>query len=194
MRKRQSLSAAYFETLYQGDKDPWKFATSEYEAQKYARTMDVVGHEPVQSALEVGCSIGVLTAQLAQHCRDVVATEVSPIALEQARRRCAKCPNVQFRLARSTSDALGGPYDLIMLSEIVYFWDDEDLGNFATRLEAALSPGGRVILVHWLGETDYPKSADDAVAALLKELKINLKIDVMERTADYRLDVWRRAE
>jgi hypothetical protein len=81
-----------------------------------------------------------------------------------------------------------------MLSEIVYFWDDEDLGNFATRLEAALSPGGRVILVHWLGETDYPKSADDAVAALLKELKINLKIDVMERTADYRLDVWRRAE
>jgi cyclopropane fatty-acyl-phospholipid synthase-like methyltransferase len=192
MRKTGTLGADYFESLYRAEEDPWKFATSAYEAQKYARTLAVLGDEPLGSVLEVGCSIGVFTAALARRCRHLVATEVSPTALDQARRRCAALPNIAFRLARSNADDLGGPYDLVILSEVVYFWDDADLAAFAERLEQALTPGGRAILVHWLGDTDYPKSADDAVADFAAALGGDYIVERCERTADYRLDIWRR--
>jgi cyclopropane fatty-acyl-phospholipid synthase-like methyltransferase len=192
MRKTHSLGAEYFEALYRTEEDPWEFATSAYEAEKYARTLAVLGAEPIPAALEVGCSIGVLTAQLARRCEHLVATEVSPTALEQARRRCAAHANIDFRLTLSNGEALGGPYDLVLLSEVVYFWDDADLAAFAQRFEHALAPGGQVALVHWLGETDFPKSADHAVAEFRAALLGDYTVELSERTADYRLDLWRR--
>jgi len=56
-----------------------------------------------------------------------------------------------------------------------------------------LQPGGRVLLVHWLGETDYPKSADDAVAALYGWTR-DLEVVRQARREAYRLDLWRRAD
>jgi cyclopropane fatty-acyl-phospholipid synthase-like methyltransferase len=192
MRKTNTLGAEYFEALYRSDQDPWKFATSAYEAQKYARTLAVLGDSPIHSALEIGCSIGVLTAQLARLCEHLVATEVSHTALDQARRRCAGLSNIDFRLTHSNSEALGGPYDLVLLSEVLYFWDDADLSAFAQQFEQASPLGGRVLLVHWLGETDFPKSADQAVADFRAALHGDYAVELSERTADYRLDFWRR--
>ncbi|MGL6044624.1 MAG: SAM-dependent methyltransferase, partial [Sandaracinobacteroides sp.] len=63
-----SLPPAYFDALYRDDPDPWRFATSGYEAGKYAATMDALPRGRYGSALEVGCSIGVLTAELARRC------------------------------------------------------------------------------------------------------------------------------
>jgi len=193
MRKTHTLGSAYFEGLYQTDDDPWKFATSAYEAEKYARTLEALGDEPVRAALEVGCSIGVFTAALARRCDHVTATEISPTALASARRRCSAQRNIDFRLVQSNGEPLGGPYDLVVLSEVVYFWDDADVAAFATQFEQALAPGGRVVLVHWLGETDYPKSADAGVDAFRRALRAPYAVEKAERTADYRLDVWRRA-
>ena len=56
-----SLSPAYFEGVYANSADPWNFETSEYEAAKYADTLACLPRERFTSALEVGCSIGVLT-------------------------------------------------------------------------------------------------------------------------------------
>ncbi len=192
MRRTHTLGADYFEALYRTDEDPWKFATSAYEAEKYARTLAVLGAEPIRAALEVGCSIGVLTAELARRCEYLVATEVSATALEQARDRCAALDNIEFRLTRSNGDSLGGPFDLVLLSEVLYFWDDADLSAFTHRFEQALAPGGRVVLVHWLGETDFPKSADSAATGFRALLRGTYTVELSERTAHYRLDVWRR--
>jgi hypothetical protein len=48
--------------------------------------------------------------------------------------------------------------------------------------------------VHWLGETDYPRSADDAVSALFRLIGPVVVVASEARTADYRMDVWRRIE
>ena len=37
-RRTASIPADYFNTLYARDPDPWQFATSPYEAEKYAAT------------------------------------------------------------------------------------------------------------------------------------------------------------
>jgi cyclopropane fatty-acyl-phospholipid synthase-like methyltransferase len=192
MRKDRTLDSDYFETLYREKADPWAFATSPYEQEKYARTLAALGETPVESALEVGCSIGVLTEQLARRCRRLVATDVSATALDAARRRCAKRPNVEFRLLQTPMDNLVGRFDLIVLSEVVYYWDTDDLQAFAEKLAEGLAIGGRLLLVHWLGETDYPRSGDEAVTALFSHLPWPVVVDEAFRTSDYRLDLWRR--
>ena len=56
-----------------------------------------------------------------------------------------------------------GSFDLILLSEVVYFLDGDDVEHLAARVRGCLRPGGDVVLVHWTGETDYPLSGDAAV-------------------------------
>ena len=194
MRKTRSLDAAYFEGLYRANSDPWGFESSDYEARKYASTLAVVAEEPVARALELGCSIGVLTRQLASKCDRLVATELSEIALDQARRRCSGCANIDFVLAERATDGVEGAFDLMLLSEVVYYWDDRDLRAVASAIAEHLQVGGRLILVHWLGETDYPRSADDAVGSLQDLVGELFDVEAETRTADYRMDVWRRRE
>jgi SAM-dependent methyltransferase len=192
MRRERSLDGDYFEALYRDKGDPWGFATRDYEAAKYAHTLAALGDERATRALEMGCSIGVFTRQLAARCDELVATEVSATALNEARRRCADRSNIDFRLAHGVTDGMDGAFDLMVLSEIVYYWDDKDLGAVALAIRRTLSPGGRLLLVHWLGETDYPRSGDDAVGALAAGLDGLMEVEQACRTAEYRLDLWRR--
>ena len=194
MRKSRSLDADYFEGLYRGDADPWGFEASPYEAAKYDDTIAALGDERASAALEVGCSIGVLTRRLAGVCDRLLATELSPTALRRAQARCADLTGVEFRLARSLTDGFERRYDLIVLSEVVYYWDAGDLSRVASAIRKALLSGGRLLLVHWLGETDYPRSGDDAVLGLASELAGLVRVELQERRAEYRLDLWRRLE
>ncbi len=61
----ESLSTEYFDDLYQKNEDPWDFETSAYERDKYAATLAALPNAHYQNAFEIGCSIGVLTQQLA---------------------------------------------------------------------------------------------------------------------------------
>jgi SAM-dependent methyltransferase len=192
VRRTRSLDGEYFEALYRADSDPWGFAKRPYEAAKYADTLDALSGERSSRALEMGCSIGVFTRDLAPLCDRLVATEVSASALAQAKARCLGIPNIDFRLAHGVTDGIDGAFDLMVLSEIVYYWDDEDLDTVARMIRCALQPQGRLLLVHWLGETDYPRSGDDAVAALAARLDGLFDSEIKTRRAEYRLDLWRR--
>lgn len=191
MRKTRSLEPGYFEDLYTADPDPWGFETSDYEREKYAATLAALGDERAVHALEVGCSIGVLTRQLAAHCDRLLALDVSALALEQARQRCTDLANVEFALLQVPRDPVSGSFDLIVLSEVVYYWDDADLILAAEAFRTARVAGGRILLVHWLGETDYPKTADQAVDGLRAHLGDAVAVEIARRNADYRLDLWR---
>jgi Nodulation protein S (NodS) len=90
----QTLRPEYFDALYTADPDPWKFAASRYERDKYALTLDAMPKLRYRSALEVGCSIGVLTRSLAPRCDVLVAIDAAQTPLVEARRRCADLPGV----------------------------------------------------------------------------------------------------
>ena len=92
----KTMAAAYFETLYAGNTDPWDFETSEYEHAKYAATIAALGPRRFGRTLEVGCSIGVLTRRLAGVTDDLIAIDISERALSAAERRNLDCSNVVF--------------------------------------------------------------------------------------------------
>ena len=187
-----SLPPSYFEALYAEDGDPWRFASSPYEGAKYAATLQALPCPHYAHALEVGCSIGVLTARLAARCDRLLALDVVDAALEAARRRCAGLDGVEIRRHQVPQEALEGRFDLIVLSEVVYYWDEADIGRVGRLIEEVLRPGGDLVLVHWLGPTNYPLSGDTAVARLLAAVAPFTTVIASTRQAEYRLDVVRR--
>ena len=193
-RHRDSLPSDYFVGMYASDPDPWRFTTSDYERDKYAATLASLPCQQYRAALEIGCSIGVFTRALAPRCEAVVALDVVPEALNSARGRCSDQPQVRFELGSVPADWPEGRFDLIVISEVLYFFDAADLKRLAERVEASLEPGGDCVLVHWLGETDYPHSGDEAAEGFIHSVGAYASIVHQARTEKYRLDVLRRAE
>ncbi len=189
---KSSLPAAYFDALYAADPDPWDFATSDYERGKYAATIDALSHRRYASALEVGCSIGVLTEKLASWCDELLAVDASALALGHARARCAGLEHVMFGQRVLPAAWPAGAYDLIVLSEVLYYWDRADLERMAALVGRDLVPGGEALLVHWTGETDYPLSGDEAVDRFVAALP-GLTVTRRRREPAYRLERLRRS-
>ncbi len=191
-RNTQTLAPNYFEQLYAADSDPWRFASSDYEREKYLHTLEALPEARYDSALEVGCSIGVLTHQLARRCERLLAVDAASAPLEQARQRCQAQANVEFAQMFVPQQWPQGEYSLILLSEVVYYLDAADVDKLAARLLSSLSSRGAIVLVHWTGETNYPLTGDEAADLLIHHLEGSVGIVRRERRLEYRLDVLTR--
>ena len=185
-RRVHSLENTYFETLYGEDADPWRFATSPYEAEKYAATLSALPERHFPEALEVGCSIGIFSRALAARCDHLLSLDVAEAALEQARQNCP-LPNVTFLRRRVPEWWPAEKFDLIVLSEVLYYLDAGDVALVAAHVRATLKPDGVVTLVHYLGETDYPLTGDEAAEHFIATAGLHLCNQT--RTSQYRLDV-----
>lgn len=183
-RRTTPIEPSYFEALYAADPDPWRFASSDYEREKYAATLAALPNRRFGRGLEVGCSIGVLTAQLAQQCAQLLAIDVAEAALAQAR---ARCPDVEFERRRIPNEWPEGVFDLILLSEVLYYLDRSGIERSAAHARTSLAPGGSVLLVHFLGLTDYPVSGDEAADIFIAT--IGLRPARQHRAELYRLDL-----
>lgn len=185
-RRVHSLEDTYFDSLYGQDADPWRFATSPYEAEKYATTLNALPERHFPEALEVGCSIGIFSRALAARCGHLLALDVAEAALEQARQNCP-LPNVTFLRRRVPEWWPAEKFDLIVLSEVLYYLDANDVASVAAHVRASLKQDGIVALVHYLGETDYPLTGDEAAEHFIAIA--GLRLGNQTCTNEYRLDV-----
>ena len=187
----QSWSAETFERLYARNPDPWGFETSDYERQKYAATLDAIGERRFAAGLEVGCSIGVLTKLLASRCEALLAVDFSEAALRFAGVRLADVAGVRLERRRIPDEWPQGSFDLILLSEILYFLSPEDVVRTAQCASASLRPGGLAVLVNWTGPTDTPSTGDGAATLFLEQTAASLPAERRMDGASWRLDVLR---
>ncbi len=188
-----SLDATYFDGIFAQDDDPWSLASSAYEAAKFARTIAVLDDRRYASALEIGCAHGVLTQRLAPLCADLLSIDIAEKAVAAARERCRDLPQVRFDcVAFPREKPAAASFDLVLLSEVVYYWSDADIVAVGSWLRTQLPYGARLLLVHWTGATDYPQTGDDAVAKLRASLGTAILVEHTERTESYRLDLWQR--
>jgi cyclopropane fatty-acyl-phospholipid synthase-like methyltransferase len=190
----ETFGGDYFRNLYAGNPDPWRFATSAYEQDKYQKTLNALSKERYARAFEVGCSIGVLTRMLADRCESLLAVDIASAPLIEARRRCSDAVGVSFAEMATPGDWPSGQFDLIVLSEVVYYLGREDVLHLCDRIKGSLKPGGDLLLVHWTGATNYPLSGDEATELLLKDLEGIFENVRREKFERFRLDIARRAE
>jgi cyclopropane fatty-acyl-phospholipid synthase-like methyltransferase len=194
MNLQVSRNADYFRRLYEADPDPWDFRSSDYETTKYRKTLEALGTRHFHSVLEVGCSIGVLTGLLASRSEHVLGVDLVEAPLVTARATCAGLPGVQFRRMRVPEEWPAGSFDLIVLSEILYYLNPADSAALCRRIEHSLVPRGLVVLVNWLGATDEPCSGEQAAEAFIAATRRWLALSSVNRNEGYRMDVLTRSE
>lgn len=192
MTGRPSLPPEYFDAIYSADPDPWRFESSGYERDKYAETLAALGDRRFYSGFEVGCSIGVLTRLLASRCERLLAVDVADAALEHARTRCRDLAQIRFARMCIPAEWPAGRFDLIVLSEVLYYLAPEDIAATVAATLRASPTGGVVLLVHFIEPTDYPLSGDEAVELFAAASGNALKPVTCQRRARYRLDCFVR--
>lgn len=189
----QSLRPEYFDRIYEESPDPWNFEHSEYEANKYRETLDCLPRQLYANALEVGCSIGVLTQKLSARCCALLSIDVSLRALERAAERCAGLDHVRFACVQLPEEAPAGEFDLVVVSEVGYYWQRDDLARAITLLAERQPTGGHLVLVHFTEFVeDYPLTGDEVHAVWLARRE--WKTIHHSRQASYRLDVLERVD
>ena len=189
----KSLNSDFFEALYQQNPDPWQFATSEYEAQKYATTLDALPNSLYRSGFEIGGSIGVLTEQLAKRCHSLLSVDVSEIPQRQAIDRCQHLDNIRFELMSIPDKFPDEYFDLVVLSEVGYYWSLPDLIKAQRLILEQMRPQGHLILVHWTVDARVLPLTGDAVHDAFVELVPDRLKHIKNLTMpQYRLDLFEK--
>lgn len=177
----------FFERLYTSQVDPWSVLTSAYEREKFQATLQALAQPRYRHALELGCSIGGLTRHLAGRCDALTAVDTSAMALRRARELCPQA-NISFVQAHLPDGDWDGPFDLVVLSEVLYYFSIPALVRLADRLSKVITPETEFVVVHWTGETDYPLSGDRATE--LFQCLMRAELRSRTRHPKYRLESW----
>jgi SAM-dependent methyltransferase len=191
MRDPQPL--AHFETLYAQSDDPWDVRGAWYEQRKRAILLASLGKPRYRSAFEPGCGNGEMSAALAERCDRLLACDGAASALEAARRRVpdAAARGIRFETRRLPADwPLDDTFDLLVLSELLYYFDEGAIASMLAGAAANLAPDGELVLCHYLhdfGDRITPTAAVHAIADALPGLRRSLH----HRDEAFVLDVWR---
>ncbi|XAS64322.1 bifunctional PIG-L family deacetylase/class I SAM-dependent methyltransferase [Micrococcaceae bacterium Sec5.8] len=160
-----------FDAVHAGTDDPWQYTTSWYEQRKRTLTLAALPRESYAAGLEIGCSIGTLSADLAPRCTTFLAVDASSEALARADRRLEHLPAARTRHLTVPRDWPDGRFDLIVISEVGYYLAPDELAELLARVEAALLPGGTLALCHWRHPvTGWELDGDAVHAAARRQL------------------------
>lgn len=189
-------SANFFERKYAAIPDPWSFETDRYERKRYRAILNAMNNRLYSRAFEPGCSIGVLTAQLAPYCHSIDAIDASPTAVIRACERCQFLPNVHIRVGMLPGDLPLGKFDLIVFSEIGYYFRSADLAELIGTMTHKLTSSGVFLAAHWLGESKDHKLTGDDVHEVIDRQSGLMKVQSYRyeesKRACFRLDRWLR--
>jgi 2-polyprenyl-3-methyl-5-hydroxy-6-metoxy-1,4-benzoquinol methylase len=92
--------------------------------------------------LEIGSGRGLLSSELAAY-GEVTSLDLSPVAMDAARRRWAGLP-IEFLAGDFLEMRLPGPFDVAIALEVLEHVEDQS--RFIDRIDESLSPGGTLIL------------------------------------------------
>ncbi len=186
-----SVTAPTFEEYFRTHEDPWGFETSWYEERKRQTLLAALPERRFRHVLELGCATGVLTAQLAARADSVLGVDMSVTALERAHQRVGGDPGVRFERRTLPHEWPHGRFDLVVLSEVGYYWSSADLGVARRRIASTLTGGGILVACHWRHAIpDAPLTGDEVHAALghdrawtrmLRHLESDFVLEVFER-------------
>jgi SAM-dependent methyltransferase len=190
-----TTSRDFFEHMYQRSPDPWSFTSSEYELERYARTLEFVPADCFRNVFEPGCSIGELTVGLAERCAHVTAIDIAESAVEMARDRCRSLGNVEVQQGSLADDMPVGPFDLVVFSEIGYYFAESELIGLGRRLASRIEDSGQLLAVHWTGVSSDHVLGGAHVHEILGEHlpmePLHHEVNTWDDRDGFVLDIWR---
>ena len=185
MEPRRSIC----DQFYAESSDPWGFRTRWYERRKREIVIASLTRQRFESCWELGCSVGELTAALAERCDRVFATDGNARAVDEARTRVREFPQVTVEQQIHPDEWPVGHFDLIVFSELGYNFDEAPLRAMSSRLRQTLLPNGTFVACHWRYAIEGCALAGDDVHRILTEV-LALPRLVQHVEADFVLEIW----
>jgi hypothetical protein len=88
-------------------------------------------------------------------------------------------------------EAPDGPFDLILLSDMLYYLGFAGVVETARLCRERLAPGGTLIVVSWLGETEAALTGIESAELFRACRWPGLSLDMSEQKPGFRLDRYR---
>lgn len=173
----------HLQSLYADTHDPWDFEHSVYEQSKFKATRKALSRDHYNATFELGCGNG----QLARHLLEVSDHYTGLDAVDKALAAARKVvPAGTFFAGYYPCPLPDGAFDLIVMSEILYFLDHEGLSLLAADIGARW-PNAEVVCVTWLGQSGNELQGGDAVSAFIAACTTHV-FDGVVQTENYRID------
>jgi LmbE family N-acetylglucosaminyl deacetylase len=176
-----------FDALHKRSADPWSLQSSAYEKAKRQQILTSLPRTDFSHCLEIGCSIGSLSRELARVSQRVTALDASRTALQRAQRLNSH-PNVWFTQATVPYTWPPGLFDLVVLSETGFYLSPHQLEQTLIKIDRSTGPEFTLVLCHWAGDIDgWPLTAREVHEQTLGFWPSATRI--AHKTAAYTLDV-----
>ena len=164
----------YFESLYDGNEDPYGLRTRWYEERKR----------------NVLLGAGELTVALAARCDTVLAADFNAGAVASARKRTAGLANVRIASHQLPGDwpRDEAPFDLIVVSELGYFLEAPAMESLAELCAATMTPEGVLVACDWRPDFAERALPTDAVHGAFARTGLARMVRHVED--DFLLELW----
>ncbi|RMQ47718.1 Methyltransferase [Pseudomonas cichorii] len=184
-----SVTEQYFDEIFRDNNDPWAFRQRWYERRKRALTLATLTRERYSTIFEPGCANAELSAELAARCDRLECCDTSSRAVELARQRLAGFDHAHVQQARLPQQWPEGRFELIVLSELGYYLDREDLHRLIDCALASLTSDGQLLACHWRPAIEgCPLNADQVHRILAERLQMHRLSSHHED--DFLMDLW----
>ena len=162
---------AHFDLLFSAEEDPWNYRSSWPERRRLDLLVAMLPQEHYDSIFEPACANGSLTARLAARSARVVAWDSSLNALAHAQRHVAPYSHVELANKSVPEKWPGTPFDLVVLSDFLYYLPEENIIDVANLSAQTIVPGGSIVACHWRWVAhDFRVAGGDAVHAMLTDV------------------------
>ncbi|ANY06963.1 class I SAM-dependent DNA methyltransferase [Pseudonocardia sp. HH130630-07] len=138
---------------------PYAIGADAYEQQKYATVMDTLAGRRFDRALEVGCGEGALAARLVRHADILLGVDMCDAAVSRAG---VRVPAAVFGRRTLPHEMPVGTFDLIVCSDVLYYWEPTTLRTGVATLLDRLRPGGTLLAYHRRTDFGQAGSAEGA--------------------------------
>ncbi len=212
---KATYSETYFDALYHDNGDPWQYQTRWYEQRKRDICLAVLPQAHYANAIELGCGNGVFSKLLAQRCQALLSIDGNKQAVQLAKERLAPLSHVKViqgvipdalhslknRFEQTESLSSKPAFDLIVISEILYYLSPTDIDAVIEWIQQSLAVGGTLLCCHWRYAIEGFDMTGESVHQRLQQA-FSLNDEENQQTAlshqtqmidsDFLLDVWQR--
>ena len=210
-----SYSANYFDAIYSDNLDPWQYQTRWYEKRKRDIGLAILPQASYINGIELGCGNGIFSEQLAQRCHSLLSIDGNNQAVDLAKQHLVALANVKviqgiipeilFTLKTSTLNSNNlksnfpsnnSPFDLIVISEILYYLSLADIDKVIAWVEQNLALGGTLLCCHWRYAIDgFDLTGETVHERLNQTLNKNLALTHQSQIidSDFLLEVWQHS-
>ncbi|WP_298809578.1 class I SAM-dependent methyltransferase [uncultured Psychrobacter sp.] len=214
-----AYSDSYFDELYNDNTDPWQYQTRWYEERKRNTCLALLPQPHYERAIELGCGNGVLSELLAHRCQDLISIDGNHQAVKLAKERLAVLPHARV-IQGIIPDKLFSlkelleqrkplpentlinqpPFDLIVISEILYYLSSSDIDVVINWALHNLALNGTLLCCHWRYAIDGFAMTGESVHRRLHQAFINdnenqhsFNHQSQMIDSDFLLDIWQRS-